>query len=140
MKKLILAALLMSSPSMADSVYLGAWSHHFNKPDSGHVDFNERHNLTAYERNSYIFGRFKNSFSDETIFAAYNLKTDVLAFEVGVITGVMHGYKEHNSPKFNFNKFKPMLVPHAALKADFFIKPTVLILDKAVAITFRLDF
>ena len=125
---------------MADSVYLGAWSHHFTKPDKGHVAFNETHNLTAYERNNYIVGRFKNSFHDETVFAAYNLKTDTWLLEVGAIAGIMHGYKEHNSPKFNFNKFKPMLVPHVSLKTDFPVKPVVLLLDKAVALTIKIDF
>ena len=135
MKKLLLVSALLSGTCHADSVYLGGWSKHLV---SG--DFNETHNLLAYERNSYVAGGFKNSFNDNVYFAGKNFTYDLSVFEFGVIAGAMYGYDEQDAPLLNHNKFQPMLVPHVTIKTDYFIKPTVLMLGEAVAITFRIEF
>ena len=120
---------------MADSVYLGAWSNHLV---SG--DFNETHNLIAYENNGYIAGGFKNSFNDNVYFAAKNFTLEAGYFELGLMAGAMYGYDEQDAPLMNHNKFQPMLVPHATINTDFFIKPTVLISGEAIALTIKVDF
>lgn len=88
----------------ADSIYAGAWSYHLN-PVVG-VN-NQTHQLLAYERNSYVFGTFKNSFGDRTYIAGKEFELFEYGYIRGsVLLGVDYGYKECIANKVSANEYK----------------------------------
>ena len=129
------------------SLYVGGWSHHLTERDNGE-DFNESHNMFALEVDNYVIGTFKNSFGDQTYAVGYNYSWEYQDFEYGVLAGVSYGYKEKymdDSKTFlNYNGWMPLVVPYVNYNLyednDVSIKPQLMLLGSAVAVTIRVDF
>lgn len=132
MRWLILCALLTQcSPVLADSVYLGAWSTHFGG------EYNETHNLVAYEHNDYTAGYFKNSHDRDTVFISKDVYTQTRVGEVGAMLGAMRGYTVCYGDDDTNSDVCPMIAPYWE-PLNWPVR--VLIFGKALAAGFRLQF
>lgn len=130
MKKLLSLLLAVSLPAHAD-IYLGGWSHHLNGGD-----YNETHNLIAVECDQFIGGYFLNSYSQDTFFFGYKANVvDNSYFNAGLMFGGMHGYGDRFPNVFGV---APMVSPYVSI-GNWYVKPTVMMLGSAVALTFRID-
>lgn len=129
------------------NIYVGGWSHHLTERDNGE-DFNESHYMFAIEVDNYVVGTFKNSFGDQTYAVGYNYSWTRGDFEYGTLLGVSYGYKEKymdDSKTFlNHNGWMPLVVPYVNYNlyedSDVSIKPQLMLLGSAVAVTVRVDF
>lgn len=127
--------VLAAAEAQADSLYTGAWSTHLS---SG--EYNEQHDLIAYERDRYILGYFKNSYNDDTIFIAKHWYKDLHDLRVGVYGGVMYGYRDCLRGGADRGKrVCPMIAPAISLRTTQ-PSPTLFLLGTAVAISVRWDF
>ncbi len=103
----------VSQIAAADALYVGAWSVHIDAAENVN---NGDHRLLAYERNGYIVGYFKNSFSEDTGFVAKRFEL----FERGnwkaaVYVGVDYGYNGcEQSKDTGKNSVCPLVVPELA--------------------------
>ena len=119
----------------ADSVYVGAWSHHFSETPGLK---NSNHNLIAYEHKGYIAGYLVNSFDDEVYIVGKRFELfEYGNFKSGIYLGATYGYygcenqTDHATtcfaavPEISYTKYK--------------IQPSILILGNAAAISFKID-
>lgn len=133
-KYILLALTLISSPLLADAVYVGGFSKHFYSND-----LNEKNPLIAVEINDYIVGGFNNSHRDVTIIAAKNFKLKTISnFSAGVIAGVSYGYE---CKKFALckNKFMPALAPYVSF-TKYNIQPTVFVFGRAAYLAVKINY
>lgn len=141
MKYLLLILTLLSLNVNATSLYLGAWSKHFKDEMQ-----NETHNLIALEVNSIIAGTFKNSFSDQTYFVAYDLEWESTYFDYGFWLGLSYGYcgdgQQNNYTSLtgcNTGGFVPVIMPYVAY-SQFPVKPSVAFAYKSVMFNVEIEF
>lgn len=133
---LLLAVLVgLSVQAKADSLLLGGWSVHL----ASDYDYNEEHNLVAYERNKWIGGYFKNSFNRDTYFVGrvFNMRTPV--GEIGVIAGAMRGYTVCYGNDDTNADVCPMIVPYWE-PIDTAVAPRFSLVGNAVAASFTVNF
>lgn len=133
--------------SKADSIHLGAWSYHIN-PVVG-VN-NERHDLIAYEHNSYVIAVFKNSFGDRT----YGVGKEFELFEYNnikgsVLVGLDYGYKECIAKKQTAEQYKYhsrgdaqvcFLAVPSIQYTKYKLQPTISLMGDAVTLGTKWDF
>lgn len=145
MKSLVLFVLLLSSPlAYCDSLYTGAWSEHVagkhQESNVGTLDVsNNEHNLLAYEKDGYIIGYFKNSYSSDSAvlgkrFVVFELK-DIKA---GVYAGATYGYYTCSgmADLDARKKLCPAIVPEISY-TKYKFQPTILMLGGAVAVSVK---
>lgn len=131
---------LASGSARADAVYLGGWSlHKSNHMDSGER-YNETHYLVGYERNDILVAGFKNSYGDPTLLVSkgYELhNSEHIKFTIG--PALVYGYRRCFSGDENAN---PRLCAAVVPKVEFNagrIKPVIIYMGRAVAITFKVE-
>ena len=118
---LILGFLFLPMPSHAAdtgkfSVLIGYWTRHVDRSD----DTNEKTGMIAFLYNDYMISRFKNSYSDETLFAGKRFHTKKfglgkfkhLSVQGNLYAGLMHGYSD-NLP--NIGGISPGVLPTVGL-------------------------
>ena len=130
----IVLALFARSVGAETYVYTGAWSEHIG---SEH-DYNETHSLAAVESHGVIGGYFRNSFSEDVLFAVATLSRDMGHFEASVWVGAMYGYRDCKGAKA-YDKSRracPVAAPTVSYTANT-IQPTVIVLGNAVAFSVR---
>lgn len=92
-----------------NALLLGMFSHHTS--DNEH---NETHNLLGIDYKGYSVGTFKNSFSDQTVYAAIHRKiyekqlTKDIKFDIKYKLGLMYGYQDHYPDVFGIT---PIIMP-----------------------------
>jgi len=133
-KYILLSLTLISSPLLADSLYLGGFSKHlFTK------GLNENNPLLAVEINDYVIGGFKNSYNDFTILTARDFKIKTNGnLSAGVILGATYGYYCDYVPLCK-DKFMPVLSPYISF-TKYNIQPTVLLFGEAVYFTVKINY
>ena len=133
----VLVLVFFMRETTADpSVYAGAWSKHISSDAP-----NETHNLAALEYKGYLGGKFKNSYNDNTIFAAINYKKNFTKnVEAGIVLGLNYGYRGCFPPDETGSKSVcPMAVPHVSYTKHV-VQPTVLLFGDAIAGSIRIEF
>ena len=118
---LILGVLFLPMPCHAAdtgkfSVLIGYWTRHVDRSD----DTNEKTGMVALLYNDYMISRFKNSYSDETLFAGKRFHTKKfglgkfkhLSVQGNLYAGLMHGYSD-NLP--NVGGISPGVLPTVGL-------------------------
>ena len=134
--KALLCSLLLTgcAPVIAESLYLGAWSSHFNKGD-----YNEQHNLVAYEHKDWTIGYFKNSYNRDTVFIAHDFKYKFRNIEVGAMAGVMRGYRVCYGDDESNADVCPMVAPYLEI-TDAPVRPRFLLFGlDAAAVAVRIE-
>jgi len=140
--KLFIALLLMLSPfACADYVYLGAWSHHWEgQPDKTKKDYNQTHNLIAYERKGYMVGHFTNSFNESTFIATKNFELEKGDFSFFFAAGATHGYTNCENQKKDAGTDKKICPYYQGGVAytKFKIQPAIAFNQTVALLTFRI--
>lgn len=130
MKKLLLVLAALSLPVQAETIHFGAWSKHL---DGG--EHNETHKFLALEKDNFIVGRFKNSYSKTSLVAGYNFQGTTNHFNYGLTLGGVTGY-EDKMP--NVMGVTPAVVPFVSYN-KYFIKPQFMLLGTAAVLSFKVD-
>jgi len=143
---IILACVLelISQRGMADGIYIGGWSHHFNadKFKEHGWDLNENQRFVAVEHNDYIAGHFYNSYGDSTYFAAKYLKGFSLGdLEFGAHVGASYGYKfcANENRMHDSSQVCAMAGPVVSYNR-FAVQPTLIAIKDGFVVTFKLEF
>lgn len=133
---IVLVLVVTSAPVQADEVYLGGWSKHFLSEDIT----NETHNLVAYRSDhGYMAGYFKNSYGDDTVFAAVSKELWSRGhWEANLHYGVMVGYDECVMTGRD-DALCPMILPELSY-TKYRVKPTLALMGDALAFTVRVGF
>ena len=72
---------------------LGQWSHHFGARPG---EYNQSHDLIAYQHGDYLFGTFNNSYYKRTFLVGKKiLKWDLMGGEFGMRAGLATGYGDN---------------------------------------------
>jgi len=137
-------AFLFAMPSMADStVYLGAVSKHIG--GDSEYDYNENHNLIGVEADGWFAGFFENSYREDTWAIGHRLTKRYGDFEPGILVGASYGYRNCAKGYDDAGETRrvcpvvaPSLTWHGIKKATG-LKPTVMLLGNAVAVTVGVD-
>jgi hypothetical protein len=142
--------LLFSSVAYCDSLYTGAWSVHFagqyREEVNGDITTwaevsNSKHNLIAYETNSYIIGHFKNSFDESTFVVGKRFQImENEVWNAGIYVGATYGYKGcTNVPAADAKaKVCAAIVPELVY-TKYKMQPTVMLLGGALAVGIKWD-
>lgn len=124
----------------ADSIYLGAYSVHV--VESPYVN-NSQHDLLAYEHNGWVVGTFRNSYDTRSEFVARRF--DVVEWgywELRANTGFVYGYNTCEIGKVvtsTDRKWCPIITPELQY-TQFRVRPTLVMLGKALAVTVNIKF
>ena len=127
-----------SSPKV--SVHGGGYSKHIIK----YYVTNESHDLAAIQLDSYVVGRFNNSYGRETWFSAYEwskqLGTDVEAYVwAGITRGYSHCIKGSDYDGTGSSKLCPMIAPGLRY-TRWALQPSLILVGYAVALEARYVF
>lgn len=126
----------INSDSLEVDFYVGAWSKHIVQ-DSNYL--NERHDLLAVGVGNVFVGRFLNSFSRETFAVAYKWSHDITEdIEAGAFLGAMRGYTTCYGEDGSGKNICPLAAPFVSYN-KYFVKPTLLLLGDAIAITAKIE-
>lgn len=136
MRGLLLCLLLTScAPAFADSLYLGAWSTHLDSE----YNYNETHNLVAYERDSWAIGYFRNSYNRDTVFVSKEFSKRNRLVQYGAMVGVMRGYRKCYGDNDTNADVCPMVVPYVEpMIGD--VRPRFMLVGNALAVTLKAEF
>ncbi len=121
------------------AILLGMFSHH-----TSDKDHNETHNLVGIDYKGYTIGTFKNSYSDQTVYAGIHRKiyesylTKHIKFNINYKLCLMHGYDDHYP---NIAGITPIIMPMFGLTLwklgmDFIAVPDD---DPTLIINFRFN-
>lgn len=133
---IFITAAILSAPSHADSVYVGAWSKHL---DGG--DYNETHELIAVERRDWIAGTLINSFGDRTYMfgKGWDLATTE-DWNFRVYAGASYGYRAcDGSEQGEDPKVCPAIVPELSYTKHR-VQPAIMLFGGAVALSVKFEF
>lgn len=137
MKALMFAALLAASAGAQATglyAYAGAWSEHFSSDQ-----FEETHNLAALEYRSYMAGYFRNSYGEDSVFAAKRWSWDYGNWQVGVAVGAVYGYRSCiKGWDDQSRRVCPMVAP-SLVYTEYAVQPSLLVMGKALVFTVRTD-
>lgn len=138
-----MAAVTTCKADEKPSVILGGVSHHFLTED--HT--NSNHNVVAVEYKSVIAGYMKNSYDNDSFFAAWSHIFDrTKYFDMGIYIGAVRGYDEC------FDKFSegeehkdkviacPIIAPYMIINVDYPVKPQLTLFGDALTASARYDF
>jgi len=135
MNRLIVAFLLVASAdAFASGAYLhtGAWSKHFSDDA-----YNESHSLLAVEYRSYMAGYFKNSYGEDSVFAAKRWSWSRGNWEAGIAVGAVYGYRHCFKGWADRSRRVCPLVSPSLTYTKYAIQPSVLFMGNAVALSVR---
>lgn len=131
--------VLLSSLSVADSLYIGGKSIHW----VGDYDYNSDHNTVAYEHGGYVLGYFKNSYHQDTVFTSKVFKiTEMGYFDLNLHAGLSYGYSKCLFVKEDYYiddpaKVCPAIVPELVY-TRYKVQPTLMLMGGLV-FTFKIN-
>lgn len=136
----LIAAFVMiyaAGTKACDELYLGAWSYHISEER----DLNETHYLLACEKRTYIVGGMKNSHGDPT--ALVGKRFDLFGhghIKSIVYVGATFGYYGcGNGDTGSSRTICPAVIPEISY-TKYRVKPSILLLGNAVAISAKVGF
>lgn len=135
--------LIIANNSIADGLYTGAWSYHFNRDEWREKGWplNENHQLIAYQHGKVIAGHYYNSFGDSSVM----LNIEIAHYQYHDIRttlygGAIYGYSfcEGDQPKTMHDPKKvcPNFLPEFRY-TKYSFQPALLIIGKGVTVSFR---
>lgn len=137
MKRLLLATLLLApTHALAEGTYLhaGAWSQHMDGDE-----LNESHSLVAVEVDSYMAGYFRNSYDEDSVFAAKRWAWNHGNWQASISVGAVYGYRSClKGIDDNGRKLCPLVSPSLTY-TKYAVQPSLLVLGNAVALSIRTD-
>jgi hypothetical protein len=125
--------LLPNKAKAEEYVYLTGYSKHLIKGD-----YNESHDLLAYQRDGFTLGSFVNSYDEQSFVFSYSYPTFKHGYlHLNTVIGVTYGYREC----YGYNAEADQRVcPYAApefVYTKYKLQPAIGFLAHAVAISFR---
>lgn len=132
---IVLISSCQTSPAYAEtSLLLGGWSHHFIEKAE-----NENHRLVAIDSAPIIIGYFRNSFNNDSVFAAYSHHVKFYSKVSGfAYLGAVRGYEECFGDSSEHDN-KKLACPFAAIgvkySTDYNIDPQVMLLGTVAVLT-----
>lgn len=131
----LLSCFVLASKIKADSIYIGGWSTHIASPDS---QYNQSHDLIAYEHNSYLVGRFKNSYSRTSYVAAKGWHEQSGYLRLSLFVGGVYGYRSCYGDEGTEARLCPMLAPSATY-TRWRVQPAVFLFGEALVLSARVE-
>ncbi len=146
--KIIVAILIIitANSAIADGLYTGAWSYHFNREEWREKgwELNENNQLIAYKYGKVVAGHFYNSFGDST--AMINIEIANYQFHdirATLYGGGTYGYSfcDGDQPKTKHDpkKFCASLSPEFKY-TKYSLQPSLSIIGKGVAASLFWEF
>lgn len=123
----------------ADSLLLGGLGTHLGASRDEH---NNWHRLIAYNHEQWVGAYFRNSYNEDTWMASYKMTENVDQFELGVMAGVMYGYRKCIIPPDTGSldgkrRFCGTLNPYVAWNAHPNIQPVLINAANSFSISVR---
>jgi len=129
----LILAIYAGSAKAETAVLLGGWSDHLVTDG----DYNESHEATIIEHNSWMAGRFTNSYDRNTWFAGKGWSKQWGNWRGSVHAGVMHGYRSCYGDDGDNATVCPMVYP-ALTYTRYAVQPQVGLLGEAVVAIVRI--
>lgn len=126
--------ILSCGQALASGTYLhtGAWSKHFSDDA-----YNESHSLLAVEYRSYMAGYFRNSYGEDSVFAAKRWSWSHGNWEAGIAVGAVYGYRHCFKGWADRSRRVCPLVSPSLTYTKYAIQPSVLVMGNAAALSVR---
>lgn len=132
---IVFCFLLIPEVARPDAVYLGGISTHIASPDS---QYNQSHDLIAYERNVYLVGRFKNSYNRTSYVAAKGWHEHRGYLRLSLFVGGVYGYRSCYGDEGTEARLCPMLAPSATY-TRWRVQPSVFLFGEALVLSARVE-
>lgn len=133
---IVFCFLLIPEVARPDAVYLGGISTHIASPDS---QYNQSHDLIAYERNVYLVGRFKNSYNRTSYVAAKGWHEHRGYLRLSLFVGGVYGYRSCYGDEGEEGRICPLIVPSVAW-TGYKIQPALFLMGEALVASVRYQF
>lgn len=136
----LVLALILAYSNNAHSetaLHVGGYSYHVA---TGHkYDYNDWHQLVAVEYDSYIAGRFLNSYDRETFVVGYGWSKNWGDIKGSVYVGLTYGYRSCFGDDGTKGRFCPVAFPTLHY-TKYDVQPGLLLFGEALAIEARVVF
>lgn len=120
----------------ADSVYIGGWSTHIASPDR---QYNQNHNLIAYDSDEWLFAAFRNSYDRDSFAVAKGWHKNTSQFRLSMYGGVVYGYRSCYGDEGEEGRICPLIVPSVAW-TGYRVQPALFLMGEALVLSARYQF